>query len=260
MSSKESLIIESQIADPKSSLGCFELPCGLLLPDGTLVRSVKVREITGVEEDMLASKKTPPTKKMGELLTGCTLAIGEETDPKELRKLVSQLLVGDRVFLLLSIRRVSLGEIYPFKEKCPQCEVISLYDIDLSTLETKQMVDPTKRSYEVVTSKGTTVRWHPMDGLGEERLSVLQTEEDKITLALLVRIDMIGDQPPSIHRIKKMGMRERTEIRDSFQEAEGGVDTTMEFTCPKCNNEFKGELDIGQQGFFFPSAVKKDSK
>jgi hypothetical protein len=260
MSSKEVLIVENQIADPKSSLGVFDLPCGLLQPDGTLVKSVKVREITGVEEDMLASKKTAPTKKMGELLAGCTLAVGDVIDPPEVRKAVSQLLVGDRVFLLLAIRRVSLGDIYPFKEKCPECGVITLYDIDLSTLEVKSMPDPAKRSYETVTDKGTKVRWHPMDGLGEERLSVLQTEQDKVTLSLLVRIDMINDQPPSVGMIKRMGMRERTAIRDAFQEAEGGVDTSLDFTCVKCEHEFKGEMDIGQQGFFFPSAARKGSK
>jgi len=260
MSSKEQLVVENQIADPKSSLGCFDLPCGFLHPDGTLIRSVKVREISGIEEDMLASKKTPPSKKMNELLSGCTLAIGNITSPDEVRKCVSQLLLGDRVFLLLSIRRVSLGDLYPFSEKCPACDTISLFDVDLASLEIKLMPEPTKRIYETVTPKGTKVRWHPMDGNGEERLAVIQTEQDKITVSLLVRIDMINEAPPSLQVIKRMGMAERQAIRDAFQETEGGVDTSIEFECPKCGHEFKGDIDIRQRGFFFPSAVKRPSK
>lgn len=256
----ENFIIENEMSEPKGSLGVFELPCGLLTPDGELFTEVRVREITGVEEDMLASKKVPATKKMGQLLVGCTQGIGPFSDPTQVAALVPKLLVGDRVFLLLAIRRVSLGDEYPFRSECPECEVQSLFNIDLSGLEVKPMPEPRKRSYEVVTPKGRKVQWHPMDGAGEQKLANLGGEADKVTMALLVRLDAVDDSPPTLSGLKALGMSERNFLRDCFQEAEGGVDTGMEMECPKCSHEYKIELDIGQQGFFFPSVMRRASK
>lgn len=253
-------IIENQISEPKSSLGVFELPCGLMLGDGTLAKSVTIREITGAEEDMLASKKVHMTKKMSELLANCCQSIGDISVKEAIREATPKLLIGDRVFLLLAIRRVSLGDVYPFTVACPSCELPNLYDVDLSTFDVKLMPDPLKRVYELVTPRGVKVRWHPMDGRGEESLAKLQSESDKITLALLVRLDMVNDMPPTLETIKAMGISERNYIRDAFQEVEGGVDTNMDMECPKCGHEFSIDIDIGQQGFFFPSAMKRASK
>lgn len=254
----EAFIIENQIADPKPGIGTGTLPCGYLTDAGELLTAVWVREITGSEEDMLASPKIKDHRKMGELISRCVMAIGTVTDRDELTRMVPKLLVGDRVYLFLLIRRVTLGDNYPFKSKCADCSYEGSFDIDLSTMTVKEMANPTQRSVEVTTPRGSKVTMSPMDGIREERLSALKNDNDKATLALVSRVTHIDSKPATIGDLKAMPLSERNFLRDQYQDLEGGVDTSLEITCPDCKAEFKNELDITQRAFFFPSVAKKD--
>ena len=60
-----------QMETPKGTLGVFDLPCGYLDPQTQeLFTEVQVREITGNEEDMLASQQIPSAQKISQLLAG----------------------------------------------------------------------------------------------------------------------------------------------------------------------------------------------
>jgi len=254
----ESYIIENNIRDPKATEGGGTFPCGYLTDSGELITDVTVREITGAEEDMLASNKFKDFKKMGELIARCTTAVGTITDRDEIARIIPKLLVGDRVYLFLLIRRVTLGDDYPFRSKCPECDLEGSFNVDLSSLDVKPMVDPKVRSLTLTTPRGREVVLSPMDGIREERLSTIKNENDKATLALAARVVTMQGKPATIGDLKALSLSERNFLRDSYQDLEGGVDTTVEITCPKCAASFKNELDITQRAFFFPSAAKKD--
>jgi hypothetical protein len=254
----EAYIIENNISEPKAGTGGGTLPCGYLTDSGELITEVVVREITGAEEDMLASQKIKDYKKMGELIARCTIAVGPVTDRDEIARIIPKLLVGDRVYLFLLIRRVTLGDEYPFRSKCPSCEVEGSFNVDLSSLEVKTMGDAKKRSLELVTPRGRKVTMAPMDGVREERLSTFKNENDKATLALAARVVTLEDKPATLGDLKALSLSERNFLRDSYQQLEGGVDTTVDIACPHCGAEFKNELDVTQRAFFFPSVAKKD--
>jgi len=254
----EVYMIENEIADPKSSVSIIELPCGLLV-DQVLHKSAKVREITGAEEDLLANDKIPNNRKMDELLISCTEALGPYGTIHELRHHIPNLLIGDRVALLLAIRRVSLGDLFPFRVTCPnpECKKESLFDVNLGDLEVKEMPIPEKRVYTIETPRKVVVVWHPMNGVGEAKLASTKDREARVTMSMLARIDTIDGKPATLDLLKRMGTSERSFIREAFEEAEGGVDTGVELTCPYCDHEFATDLEIGQRGFFFPSATRK---
>lgn len=254
----EATVIQAQMAEPKSTVGIFELPCGYLAPDGELLTEVQVREITGVEEDMLAAKNIPGGKKITQLLGNCLERLGPMTDKPMLVQRARDLLIGDRVFLMLAIRRVTLGDDFPFERECPKCEHKSLYTVNLGELEVRKMADPKKRTHEGVLPSGKPVRWHSMTGKEEETLSKVGNT-DALSASILVRLDMVGGGPPSMKVIKAMSMRDREWLRDKFDDTEGGVDTTLQLTCPECGGEFEDQLDVGQTGFFFPSRILKHS-
>lgn len=254
----EAFVIENNIAEPKSGIGGGELPCGYITPDGVLIKDVVVREITGVEEDMLASSKTPAHKKMGQLIARCTVSVGSVTDRDEISRIIPKLLVGDRVYLFLLIRRVSLGDEYPFRSKCQACEYEGSFNIDLSTLEVKPMVNPEIRLTELVTPRGLRVVMTPMDGSKEERLQAVQGDADRATLGIAARVESINGKPATVGELKALPLSERNFLRSQYESLEGGVDTSLDITCPKCSAEFKNDLDITQRAFFFPSSVKPD--
>ena len=253
----EAFIIENQIADPKVGIGAGTLPCGYLTDGGELVREVVVREITGAEEDMLASPKIKDHRKMGELIARCTVSVGTVQDRDEVSRIIPKLLVGDRVYLFLLIRRVTLGDEYPFRSKCPECDYEGSFNIDLSGLDVKAMDNPTQRNIELTTPRGRKVIMSPMDGVREERLSTFKNDNDKATLALASRVTQIDGKPATLGDLKLLPLSERNFLREQYQSLEGGVDTTVDVTCPECHAEFKNELDITQRAFFFPSAAKK---
>lgn len=252
----EATVIQAQMSEAKSTVGIFELPCGYLAPDGELITEVQVREITGVEEDMLAAKNIPGGKKITQLLGNCLERLGPMTDKPILVRCARDLLIGDRVFLMLAIRRVTLGDDFPFEKECPKCDHKSLYTVDLGSLETQKMGDPKKRVYEGALPNGKSVRWHCMTGKEEETLSKVGTT-DALSASILVRVDSINGGPVSMQAIKALSMRDREWLRERFDESEGGVDTTLQLTCPECGAEFEDQLDVGQTGFFFPSRILK---
>jgi hypothetical protein len=253
-------VLSAQMEQPKSSIGIFDLPCGYLSPDGELITEVKVREITGAEEDMLAAKNVPPGKKITQLLGNCLERLGQMTDKPMLVRCARDLLIGDRVFLMLAIRRVTLGDEFPYEAKCPECDKKGLYSVNLAELTVKKMPDPKKRVFDAILPNGKKVRWHAMTGKEEETLSRVPTS-DSLSASIFVRLDTIDDQPPGdLSAVKALSMRDRTFLRDAFDDAEGGIETTLDHTCPECGAEFKDNLDVGQTGFFFPSRTLKRSK
>jgi len=255
----EAFVIENQIRDAKGSKGSLVIPCGLLAENGEIYTDADIREISGHEEDMLASKKIQSNRKMGALLAKCCTRIGPHTGD-ELEKHVKKLPVGDRVLLLLRIRQVTLGDEFPYRHECPECGYKGMFTIDLNEMEVKQMPDPKTRIYDRVLSNGMHVRFHVMTGEDEERLSDVMKEGDKVTMTILARLDLIDDEAPTLEGIKELGMKLRNELRDLFTEVEGGVDTSVEIECPRCEEMVVTELDITQQGFFFPSAALKKWK
>jgi hypothetical protein len=249
-------IVEQQIETPKSSIGIYELPCGFVTPDGTLLTEVQVREMTGREEDLLASNKLPPLKKINALLIACTERIGHITDKASIHQIVLSLPQGDRVFLLMAIRRASLGDELPLEETCPACDVKGYYIQDLSELTIKPMKDPMKRSYEVALPSGKVVKYRLGTAADEERVGKV-ADDEKLSMMLLCRTESINGKVPSVHDIKGMSFRDRQALRDAFEDVDGGVDTSVEMTCSSCGHSFKQDVELGNQGFFFPQRAQK---
>lgn len=224
--------------------------------------------MTGVEEDLLAGKGSV-LPRLNRVIANCLESIGEVTDKAVISRAVDGLTATDRMLLLISIRRASLGDNYETRIKCPSCSKESNITVKLSDLETRRMADPTQRRITTTLSTGLVVQWHIMTGQDEEWLQGLrkrpQTENDLLTLALLSRIDAIGDTvlnrvtnlPSATGLLKGLRSRERNELRNLFVETEGFVDTNVEYECPACSAEFRGDLDVAQTGFFFPQGQSK---
>jgi hypothetical protein len=252
-------ILENQISEPKSSQGLYDLPCGYIDAEGTLHTEIKVREITGHEEDMLANRKIKSNKKLNELITRCVERIGTITDKGQLSKVVLDMTVGDRLFAIFAIRRVTVGDLYTYQVKCHGCQTVDTVTMDLSTLEVKAMPDPMKREFEVTLPKSKLhVTFSPMTGRGEEKLSNLSKRtEDTLSLALLMRLTEIDGDRPSLKAVKDMSSVDRIYLRDNFTKVEGGVETSVDHECPDCYHEYKEDLDVSQAGFFFPTVAQE---
>jgi hypothetical protein len=252
----------NQMETPKSTLGIFELPCGHLdVETQELAIEVQVREITGHEEDMLASKQIPSSQKITNLLSGCVIRLGAVEDSGQLNRMVRELPLGDRVFLVFAIRRVTLGDDLPVREKCPSCGLTTLFMVDLAEeLQPKPMPDRMKRVFDAELPSGKQIRFRVSVGSDEVRMAKLQQRKqaaDALSHAILMRLELLEGEKPTMKMVKSLGMRDRLFIREEFQRVEGGVDTTLELECPSCRHEWEKDLDLGASSFFFPGAPQK---
>jgi len=252
-----------QMETPKGTLGVFELPCGYLDPHTQeLFREVQVREITGHEEDMLSSQQVPSAQKVSTLLAGCVERIGTVTDKGLISGMVQDLVIGDRVFLIFAIRRVTLGDDLPVREKCPDCGVTTLFMVDLAEdLNPKEMKNPRKRVYDVQLPSGTTARFRVPTGADEANFNkIIKRQKHKAdgpSQSLLMRLELLGGEKPTLKMVKSLGMRDRQFLRNEFEEVEGGIDTTLELECPSCGSEWEKDLDLSAANFFFPGGRRK---
>jgi len=255
----ENAIISNQLETPHSTKGIVELPCGYI-HNGELMQKVMVRELSGHEEDMLASDKIKPVAKLTELISRCVVQLGTITDRSIIAKAAQEMTIGDRAWLVLAIRRRTLGDIFPYTEKCPNpaCKAVRLYQVNLGELACVPMAEPMRRLYEVVLPSGKAARFHVMTGVDEEAISKYQT--DMISRALHARLELLDSVKPALEDVQRLSGGDRDALRAAIDDAEGGVDTEIEMTCSECEMEFSRELDIGQQGFFFPSRVQSRSK
>lgn len=251
------LRVEQDLQNPKDSNGVFDLPCGFLDRNGTLHTEVALREITGHEEDMLTSKKTSGVKKMNELFSRCITRLGSITEKGPIAVAVPDLLVGDRVFLMFALRRVTLGDDYPFKDKCPSCGKESLFQVDLGQIKIRKMPNPAQRLYDAKTSTGVTYRFHPLSGRDESQIIDLGALGDSLSLSIMVRLEQLNGTIPTMEAVKALSSRERNEMRSEFDLHDGGVDTEADFSCEKCGEQFKRDIDASQASFFFPSAARR---
>ena len=256
MSAEQEFLVQNNISDAKSGVGIFDLPCGYLDTDGTLHTEIEIREMTGEEEDLLASSKIKSSKRMNGLMSGCINRLGTITDKGKIATIVPNLLIGDRVFILFAIRRVSFGDMYNVKETCEHCNKIGSYDVNLDALSVVKMNEPTKRRFSEVLKSCLTVKYHLPTGADEQAISDLLSDGEELSAYILMRLDEIDGKRVSLKQVKQMRSKDRNELRTLFAKHEGGVDTSMEFECSSCSNVFKKDLKI-DAGFFFPSLIQK---
>ena len=255
----EQRIVENQLELASSPEGIYTLPCGHLDDEGVLHTEVLLRELTGVEEDILASKRIPSHQKMNKFLANCTQRIGSIVDPREIASIVPKLLLGDRTFLFFALRRLSVGDIFPFREKCPECREMAVYSYDLGDLKVTVMPDPKKRIYEVTLPRsGKSVTFRCLAGQDEQEADRLKKRKmPPLTAQIYLRVVDIDGKPRTQQDIQKLPTRDRDFLRAQFATVDGGVETTLELDCGACGAEFEEEISPGQQSFFFPSEAQE---
>ena len=262
----------AEVMEPRSGVIADVLPCGFVDAEGGLHQQFVVREMTGSEEDLLAGKG-PVLPRLNRVIANCLVSLGAIEERSALARIVDGLTATDRMVLLIAIRRASLGDDYTSKIKCPDCSKESNITVSLADLEKIPMPDPKTRNYLHTLSTGMQVGWHVMTGHDEDWLQGQRkranSDNDLLTLAMLARVDSIGKGantqvlnrvaafPSALAACKALLTRERNELRQMFTEIEGSVDTVVEYGCPSCNAEFRGDLDVAQTGFFFPAATPK---
>jgi len=218
----------------------FELPSGV---------EVELREMTGAEEELLTNQRLIRTgDAVNQVLKNCIVRLDENEEPSV--KDVLDLLSGDRLFILVKLRQISLGDDVELELTCanPACRAANMVTINIEELETTPYGEDREFAFTLPGS-GRKVMFGYLDGHKEKRLAALK--EPSISSAMLIRIIDIDGAAPSKKLMNEMSLRDRSALRQEMLRVDAGVDTTVETECETCGTRIRTRLEA-EPGFLFP--------
>lgn len=254
--------------NPRPSVGHYRLPNGWMDESGVRHRDIIVREMTGVEEELLAGRGDV-LPRLNKMMANCLQQIGPHKCEGDVR-IVNQMTVVDRMVLLIALRRASLGDDYTVEGACPACGAKDRYTLDLSGLKIVDADEYSSRLIRLTAPSGNEFMLHVMTGEDELWLARARERlkgEGIVTLNMLCRIDEYAGHRierdlanrqgfmQSVALIANLGMRERMFIREQIKRIEGEIDLSIDVVCKSCGHEWSSPLDVAGPGFFSPSAT-----
>ncbi|QTD49663.1 hypothetical protein J3U87_29115 [Sulfidibacter corallicola] len=185
---------------------------------------------------------------INKVFENCVLRIGEKTDITATD--VLDLLAGDRLALLIELRKVSLGSDLDLNLTCtnPACGHEQVIAVDLGQLPVRPY--PSERDFSVVLPSQTRITFGLLDGHAEKRLAAIA--EPTVSTALMMRIRTINDQPPTKKTLADLSMRDRVALRREMQAVDGGVDTSIDHACEACGTRLTTRVEV-EPDFLFPN-------
>lgn len=218
----------------------FELPSGI---------EIELKEMTGVEEELLTNQRLIRNgEAINQVLKNCTVRLGDNDKPSVNDML--DLLSGDRLFALVKLRQISLGDEVELELACPNtgCRMNNFVSVNLDDLKVTQYTEEREFSFTLPGSD-KTVHFALLDGHKEKRLAALR--EPNISSAMLIRILEIDSKAPSKKALAEMSMRDRSALRQEMARVDAGIDTAVEVECDGCGTRIRTRLE-SEAAFLFP--------
>lgn len=239
---------------------------GKVYPENSTIHNVERIEISAMttkQEDILTSRAL--IKKgtvITELIRSCLL--DKSIEPTDL-------LVGDRNALMVSIRANGYGADYEGKTTCgnADCGVESQQVFDLAALPIKRLdIEPIKLgvnefAYKLpLSNKDVTFRF--LTGRDEEDVIAAAEQRKKNNLVLdtnvttrllhsIVSIDGERDRSKISFEVRKMLAGDSRALRAYITKHEPGIEMSQKITCPACGNVEEVSVPLGVS-FFWPDS------
>lgn len=238
----------------------FEFPAGLVV-DGEVLRSFRVHELTGYEEEKTSNEKIRrnPAVFLTTLLHLCIDEIGGIGKPSV--EQIRNLLIGDRDFAMLCLRRVSYGDDMEVTLQCPSCTDTRTETYDLSSVEVKRLEDDEPRKAKITLSRGVQdpqgvsqkeVIFRFPDGRIQEKVLPIMQRNPSLggTTLLTSCCEKFGNMRHfDTATFRKLSKKERDFIAKVLVQKAPGPEMSVPFTCD-CGYEGRVGFDFTD---FFPS-------
>jgi|TARA_R110000851_G_scaffold212152_1_gene364809 rubredoxin len=224
--------------------------------------SVEVKYLTASEDDILFSPELIRQNKAIDALLDAVVQ-GRDLRP-------TQMLTGDRNFLIMFVRRTGFGDEYDTGEMmCKSCGHVHSPVVDLSLLEMKPLdYLPDAEGWYSVKMPTTKVdlRFRLLTGEDENYLQQkIKSSSRKIgnfrvpailTEKYLLQIMEVDGQKDKIYIksfIDAMPMLDSNFLREYVAMVEPGIDLNYHFICPSCGFDDEKDIPIGPK-LFYPNS------
>ncbi|MEC4018797.1 T4 family baseplate hub assembly chaperone [Streptomyces sp. H27-D2] len=247
------------------------LPGGYWDATGRLHREFELAALTGREEELLVQARQPQTATLvTEVLSRCVRRLGDISPvPSEVAR---QLLVADRHYLLLQLRRATFGDLVHANLICPWPDCGERVSLDFSLAEVpveearhRAPVHTMTLSAAAPSGSGTAaggcqVSFRLPNGADQEELSeqLAHNEARALTLLLTRCVQRLGSyEPPEERQLAELSASARSEIEERMQQLAPKVEQTMEAACAECGRTIVAPFDIQR---FFLGELRTDGE
>jgi len=233
-----------------------------------VIRKLKVKEENILSDTRQARNGSGLNKVLASIWEETT-AVGPYPIPDGGRPNWSRVLVGDHFYAVMQMRIATYGKDFAFRQQCvnPLCKQQFEWEVPLDKLELKKLSEESERIYKdgnrfETTLNGTRVHFKLLTADVQKAHTRIRAEKrDQLATEsmLLQIIEVEGVEKKQLRSwIENLDSDQAQELREEFDRAGCGIETTIDVECPHCDFQFDTELPVGSQNFF--SRSKKRSQ
>jgi len=229
------------------------LPGGVLDAHGRVHREVRVRELTGADEEALFERATASgARRVSAFLARAIESVPGLGDTPIDEAFAGSLQLGDRDYLLLRLRQMDLGDAVHQVVRCPACA--SKVDVDLliSELPVRRLEEP--RAWYEVQLGGRALRLRLPDGEDQaavEELAIANPAAANTRLFARLVQDVDGCGAPAEGEVRAWPAALRAQLGAWLAAHLPGPDLFLDLACPHCKAEMSYAFDLN--AFFLPN-------
>lgn len=220
------------------------MPGGLVLDDGRRLGRAELRPLTGREEEWVTQHAGTPSAHLAtKLLSACFVRLEDVPVSSEI---IGKLLVGDRDYLILQLRRMTLGDRFAAVFSCPACKRA----MDVEFVAQDIFIEPRPQNAATYTwpTGDRVVQYRLPNGADQEMVADLSPNE--AVEALLARCVIDDGGTP-------LSVEERAALIADMDVHAPQIDLELDLSCPECGHSFTTPFDC--TSFFF-SEIRAHSR
>jgi hypothetical protein len=243
------------------------LPIGYFDDTRVWRRHATIRKMRGHEEAMLYDGTLSSGQLVTQLIAGCLVRLGDNEGVAP--AVVSKMFSADRNYLLLEIRRFTLGDALLCSYVCPACGADVSVSEDLSQIAVRRYeCEKPPEAVKVILEDG----YRDRDGARhtEMRLRLPRGDDEEFVAAtaerdplrardvLILRcIEGFGTLPRAaleaygVRILRDLTLGDRSAIYRALDTEAPGVDFRRSLRCPTCATKFESFLEAAN--FFLPA-------
>lgn len=228
------------------------LPAGVFDAAGRVHRCVRVRELTGADEEVLFDRAQAGNAHRVSAFLARAIESVEGLDAHVDAGFAANLQLGDRDYLLLRLRQMDLGDAIHQIMRCPAC--LEKVDVDLlvSELPVRRLAQP-QPAYRVQLAENELLLRLPTgaDQAAIETLALANPAAANTRLFARLVLDINGQGPPDEEAVRAWPLALRLQLAAWLEAHAPGPDLFLDLSCPHCRTDMSYAFDL--DAFFLPS-------
>jgi hypothetical protein len=259
------------------------LPHGVRNERELWVRHLYIRELNGYDEqflariiadgsfylheivtELLARVISLPVRKKGSLSSSLSSKTSEDmllAGVRRKEKMVAEMTIGDRVALLLHLRKISFGDLARTEVRCPACQEQISSDLAISELVKQMQVQPEVEYYNIEVDEYSIWARLPC-GRDQDLITQVESDAENAATNTLTTSTTNTTIPPDIdytRQIVKMCVNRSTpdlpkdlpddlvqKISTKLEPLDPLANINLNMVCPVCNHSFKMPFFVEQ--------------